>query len=288
MKQVELKIVVKNDDKLLEYLLNNIKDKSKNNIKSLLKNKNISVNGVTTTQFDYELNKNDIICIRLKEISGMKKKDNMEILYEDEYLIIVNKNSGLLTVGTIKEKERTLYHYVSEYVKKDNRKNKIFIVNRLDKDTSGIVVFAKSEKIKEMMQDNWDKSVLLKNYIAVVEGVTDGHGIIKSYLEENKEHMVYSTNNKSGKFSITEYTRIKCNKKYSLLEIKLHTGRKNQIRVHMKDIKHPIIGDSKYGNNSNPINRLGLHASRLIFIHPISNKNIDIKCSVPTSFYNLF
>lgn len=286
MKQVELKLIVKEKSLLLEYLLNNIKDKSKNNIKSLLKNRNISVNANTTTKFDYELNKDDIIKIKLVQINN--KRDKIDILYEDDYLIIVDKKDGLLTISTEKEKDKTLYHYVSSYVKKDNKKNKIFVVNRLDRETSGIVIFAKDEKTKRLLQDNWDKSVLLRGYVAIVEGVTEDKGIIKSYLKENSNYFVYVTNDKDGKKAVTEYKKIKSNNKYSLLDIKLHTGRKNQIRVQMNEINHPVVGDTKYGAKTNPIKRLCLHSNKLEFIHPVTQKTVKIESSMPSLFNRLF
>ena len=170
------------------------------------------------------------------------KKEKLDIVYEDKYLIIVNKKSGMLTISTDKEKINTLYHQVREYLQKQNKNNKVFIIHRLDKDTSGLIMFAKSEKIKRLMQDNW--SNVKREYMVVVNGnVKNNKGIIKSYLKETKTNLVYSTNNKNGKLAITEYEKIKSNKLYTLLKINLLTGRKNQIRVHLNDLGYPIVGD---------------------------------------------
>lgn len=279
-----MKYVVKEDSELLNYLYIIMKDMSKKKIKSLLKYKNIIVNNKEVTKFDYKLKKGDLICI--KEYQGHKvENNNIDIIYEDKDIIVVNKKSGLLTIATDKEKEMTLYRYVSDYVKTINKKNNIYIIHRLDKDTSGIVIFAKNEKIKKLYQDNWNDLVKLRSYIAIVEGnLEKKEGIIKSYLKENKNNLVYSTKDKSGKLAITNYKVLKENNEYSMLQVLIDTGRKNQIRVHMKDIKHPIIGDKKYDSKKNPINRLGLHANKLVIINPQSKKEMIFETNIPRKF----
>lgn len=263
---------------LLEYLYG-VVNKSKNNIKTLLKSGNVYVNDKSITRHNYMLNKGDKVVIKMFNTS-------LDILYEDEYIIAVNKPSGLLTVSTDKIKDKTLFREVSDYVKKNNKNNKVFIVNRIDKDTSGIVVFSKSERVKEILQSKWNDIVCVRRYVAVVEGVTNEKGRIKSYLSENKEHIVYSS--KNGKLAITDYERIKYNNNYSMLNVYLSTGRKNQIRVHMKDIGHPVVGDSKYGNKYSPINRLMLHSDYIEFINPVNNKIIKISCPYPIEFDSIF
>ena len=193
----------------------------------------------------------------------MKKKEKLNILYEDKYLIVIEKPSGLLTIGTIKERENTLYKKVSDYVKKQHKSNKIFIVHRLDKDTSGIILFAKNEEVKRKLQRDWDKTI--RKYIALVEGNVTKNGIIKNYLGETKTLKTFITNNKNlGKLAITKYYVLKNAKEYSLLNIEILTGRKNQIRVHMESINHSIVGDKKYGSKKNPIRRLILSICTLI------------------------
>ena len=211
------------------------------------------------------------------------KKEKLEILYEDKYIIAVNKDAGMLSISTDKEKENTLYHNVFTYLKSKNQR--VFIVHRLDKDTSGIVLFAKNEKIKKELQDNWDK--VKRGYVAKVYGEVKESGVIKSYLKETKSLMVYSTNDKkNGKYAETHYNVISSKKDYSLLYIDIKTGRKNQIRVHLNDIGHPIVGDKKYGDKHQKEKRLYLHATYLEFIHPVSKKNIIIKSNYPNSFTN--
>ncbi len=214
----------------------------------------------------------------------MKKK--LDILYEDKFLIIVNKPANLLTISTDKEKDRTLYSYVYDYLKKKNKRNKVFIVHRLDKDTSGIVMFAKDEIIKHHMQDNWDK--IKRNYVAIVNGkVESKNGILKSYLNETKTHYTYSVKDKNGKLAITEYEKILENKKYTMLSLNLKTGRKNQIRVQLADMGNSIVGDKKYGIKKDPIRRMALHANYMEFIHPKTKEKIVIDIDIPNSFINL-
>ena len=211
------------------------------------------------------------------------RKDRIKILYEDKSIIVVSKPTHLLTIATQNEKERTMFHKVIEYERKKNKNNKVFIVHRLDKDTSGILVFAKSEKIKKILQDNWDKTK--RYYMAIVEGIpSEREKTIKSYLAENSRLITYSTDESKGKLAITKYKLIKHSKKFSLLDIEILTGRKNQIRVHMKDNNTPIVGDKKYGSITNPMNRLGLHAYKIIFNHPITNKEMVIEDKLPKEF----
>ncbi len=220
----------------------------------------------------------------------MKRKKKLDIIYEDKEILVVNKPSGILTVSTPKEKEKTLFHEVSDYVKKSNPKAKVFIVHRLDKDTSGIVMFAKNQTIKYSYQNAWDNLVLKRGYTAVVDGVLEKKtGVIKSYLKETKTLLVYSSNDKrNGKLAITNYDVVKENKRYSMLSIDIKTGRKNQIRVHMKDINHPILGDKKYGNKKSPVNRLMLHAGELVIINPKTKKKMTFVSEIPKSFELLF
>lgn len=207
----------------------------------------------------------------------MKK---LNILYEDKYLIIVYKRHGLLTISRDNHNDLNLYDEVKEYEKKKNPKNKIFIVHRLDKDTSGLVLFAKNEKIKYALQNNWNK--VIRKYYAVVEKEVLENKTLINYLQESKTGEVFVTNNKvMGKKSITRYEVLSKNNKCSLLDIEIKTGRKNQIRVQLAYILHPIIGDKKYGNTKNK--ELLLQAYYLKFNHPVDNKEIIIKTDIEKS-----
>lgn len=258
---------------LFDYLKEILPNKSKNNIKSLLKNECIYINNKIITKYNYLLKENDILYIKYKT-------SNLDIIYEDNNIIVIDKPSALLTISNEKEKVKTLYHYVLEYLKM--KKQKVFIIHRLDKDTSGIVMFAKNEKIKKLYQDNWNDLVIKRGYIAVVCGKTKDKDTIKSYLKENSNMMVYSSYD--GKLAITNYEKIKSNNKYTMLQIYIDTGRKNQIRVHMKENGTPIIGDKKYGCKDNSLKRLGLHSNILILKNPINNKILEFTSNYPYEF----
>ena len=213
----------------------------------------------------------------------MSKKKKMDILYEDKELLVINKPSGLLTIATEKEKFNTLYHQAREYVKKQNPKNKIFIVHRLDKDTSGIVVFAKNEKLKLALQNNWENLAKTREYVALLCRTPKvKKGTVKNYLKESKTLHVYSTNEKDGKLAITNYEVINKNKEYSLVKINILTGRKNQIRVAMSELGCPIAGDKKYNAKKNPFRRLCLHASKLELVHPSTKKVFIFEAKYPS------
>jgi len=218
----------------------------------------------------------------------MVKNERIDIIYEDKDIIVVNKPSGLLTVSTDKEKEKTLFHKVYTYIKKKNKNNKVFIVHRLDKDTSGIVLFAKNESLKMKFQNNWDQCALERKYVAIVHGVVeDKKREIVSWLKETKTLLTYSINKPGdGKKAITSYRLVTNSSNYSLLDIDIKTGRKNQIRVHMKDIGYPIVGDSKYGINDK-FKRMYLHAYKLTVMHPITKKKLEFETDIPTEFINL-
>ena len=216
------------------------------------------------------------------------KKKKLDIIYEDKDIIVINKPSGLLTVATEKEKNKTAYHLVMEYLKKKNKNNRIFVIHRLDKDTSGIIMFAKNERAKHLYQDNWNDIVKKRCYYAVIDGkMQKKEGTIKSYLKENG-NMVYSVKDRSGKLAVTEYKVLKERKNISLLDINLKTGRKNQIRVHMKENKTPILGDLKYGEKSKLINRLALHAYKLELVNPVTKKLLTFEINMPNEFKMLF
>ncbi|MBQ8192847.1 MAG: RluA family pseudouridine synthase [Bacilli bacterium] len=273
--------IVNVECELYTYLRNNISNKSKNNIKSLLKNECIFVNNKVVTKYNYLLKINDVVSINKK----LDKNNELRIIYEDNDIIVVDKPTKILSISNKDEKENTLYRKVSDYLKKDNKK--VFVIHRLDFDTSGIIMFAKNQKIQKLYQDNWNDLAIIREYTAVVEGVTDIKGHIESYLKQTKTLLVYSSNNKDGYFAITDYERIANNKKYSLLKIHISTGRRNQIRCHMNDINHPIVGDSRYNSKTNPINRLCLHANYLKIVNPITKSVMEFRSDIPNEFYSI-
>lgn len=278
-----MRIIVEKDDTLLKYLLDNLKDLSHKRIKSLLSNEMINIKGKIITQYNYPLKKGDIIEIK-NNILNKKDKKHIHILYEDNELIVVSKPAGLLTIATDKQEKNTLYNKVREYIKRDNYKNKIFIVHRLDRETSGIVMFAKNEYIKNILQKNWNTIVKTRHYIAIVSGYMDKkEGIIHTWLTENRNKQVFSTKDKKeGREAITEYKVIEENNQKSLVSIYIKTGRKNQIRVHLKENGYPIVGDTKYGGLK--AERMYLHNDKLVFKHPVIGKEMAFEIELPTCF----
>ena len=273
--------IIERECELLEYLLNKFNKLSRNSVKNLLSDKKIVVNDKVVTQYNFILKKGD-------KISFCGKKSNMglKIIYEDELFLVIDKPFNLLTVASDKEKEKTAYVEVAKYIKQNNSKERIYVLHRLDKDTSGVLVFCKDEKIKNNLQEIWNDIVSKREYVAVVEGtLKNKNGTIKSYLKEGKNRLVYSTSEREGKLAITEYNVMKANKNNSLVKINLLTGRKNQIRVHFKDLGHPLVGDKRYGAITDSLKRLCLHATKIEFKY--NHKIYSFESRVPANFENL-
>lgn len=276
------KYYVKKESTLMDFLLNHY---NKKNVKNLLKFKQVLVNGQVISQFDYQLNINDEIIVDKNAGSN----SSLDIIYEDKELIVINKPAGLLSMAGGNEKEKTAYHLVGEYLKSKNKNARVFIVHRLDKDTSGVLMFAKNEVIKNKLQNNWNEIVYKRGYLAIVEGkLKNKHGTIKNHLDESKTQMVYISNNGKGKLAITHYKVLKESRYNSLVEVFLDTGRKNQIRVHMQSLGHSIVGDKKYGATTNPIKRMGLHSHVFAFVHPDTKAKMEFKAVVPDEFKKMF
>ena len=281
---------------LLDFLLLKITNQSRNNIKKILGSRCVLVDGAVVTQFDFQLAKGDTVTISSVPMSKGKnpvkvtEKCKLEIIYEDDDFIAVNKPSGLLSVANDKEKEKTAYRYLMDYVRGKNPRARIFVVHRLDKDTSGVFIVCKNEDLKNLMQDKWNDLVSKRGYIAICDGVfKTKEGTIKSYLKETSTNIMYSSQNPhQGQLAITHYKVMKESLKHSMVDVNIDSGRKNQIRVHMGDLGHNIIGDTKYGNPSNPLNRLGLHAYALEFTHPLTKQKLAFKAKTPKEFNSLF
>lgn len=274
--------IVSSGDTLLNSISYFKKDLSRKTIKNYIKNKMVMVNNKVITNSSYVVKSGDEVIINYQK--QVIPQYNLDIIYEDDELIAINKPHGLLTISNDKEKEITAYRMVSDYVKKNNKNIYIFVVHRLDQDTSGILLFCKNERIRDMMQDNWNTLVKQRGYMAIVDGNMSGSGTFHSFLLEDRHQFVYSSKNGNGKEAITHYSVIKNNKYYSLVKVFIDTGRRNQIRVHFSEHGHPIVGDKKYKCFTNPIKRLCLHANILEFIHPKTKKLIHLECNIPDEF----
>ena len=280
---------VKKECELLEFLLETFSNQSRNSVKSLLSSHRVSVDGAPTSQFNFKLYPEDTVIISNAPIRR-KTRSNLPIIYEDDDIIVINKPSGLLSIASDNEKNSTAYRMLSDYVQQKDKHNRIFVVHRLDEDTSGVLMVAKNVKIQQALQNNWNDIVKKRGYYAIVEGVMEKKSdTIKSYLKKNSQNLMYSSKKAGdGQLAITHYKVIKGNDKYTLLDVNIDTGRKNQIRVHLGERGHHIIGDDKYGEPANPIKRLGLHAYELDLIHPFTGKLMKCTSPMPKEFSSLF
>lgn len=286
MKEKKKTISISRDETLLEVLSKNVAGASKKKLKSYLKYKMVEVEGKIETNGNKALKKGDRVTVYFskREIEDYK----LDIIYEDSDLIAIDKPAGLLSISNSKEKELTAFRLVSDHIKKEQASAKLFVVHRLDQGTSGVLLFAKNLKLKEKLQKDWGEIVLKREYIAVVEGKIDDKKTIKSYLTMNHFQIVHSTKNKSiGHLAITHYESLKCKNNRSMLRVLIDTGRRNQIRVHMSESGHPIVGDKKYGAKSNPINRIALHASKLHLVDPRDGKVLKLEVPVPKEIEKL-
>lgn len=280
---------VTEETELLPFLLENMKKNSRNSVKSMLTRGQVTVDGRAVTKHNHKLLVGQKVeILNNKAALNESMITGLTIVYEDEEIIVIDKEAGLLSMAAKDKHEKTAFSEVSAYVKKQNSQQRIYIVHRLDRDTSGILLFAKNEQVKKTLQDRWDELAKERIYTALVEGnVKKDTGTVKSWLKETRTFKVYSNpTDNGGQLAITHYRKLRSNRQYSLLEVKLETGRKNQIRVHMEEIGHPVVGDKKYGSTINPLKRLGLHASSLTVVHPVTNEVMKFEADMPSAFLN--
>lgn len=289
---------------LLPFLLTKMGGMTRTSVKQLLGQRRVKVNNAIQTRHDTPLRKGDLITIESGRGNAELRHPKLRIIYEDDALIVVEKKNGLLTVPyNPKSTETTALSILKDYVKKQSRQASVYVVHRLDRETSGVLVFAKSPELQEYMRTYWRQLVSKRTYVALVEGKLQKHeGTITSWLtEDDRTAMVYSSpTDNGGQKAITHYQVVKestlqsddtaLTAEYSLVELNLETGRTNQIRVHMASLGHPIVGDRKYGhgNESSPIDRLCLHARTLEFIHPMTEKKVRFEASTPKEFARIF
>lgn len=275
---------------LLEFVIDQAKDSSRTDAKSWLKHGQIMLNGKVTTAYDAPVIPGAEVKVNVTRPFVILKHPRIKLLYEDDDIIVVDKGYGLLSVGIpnpSKKKIESAYDIIRDYLKKKDPRNKLFVVHRLDRDTSGVMMFAKNEEAQETLRHNWNNFVLERLYYALLEGlVKDDAGVIKSRLAENSRFLVYSSEDAdNGKLAVTRYKIVGRGHGLSLVEFSLDTGRKNQIRVHASEMGHPISGDRKYGAKQNRLGRLSLHAKTLRFAHPITRRDMYFESPVPLGFY---
>ncbi|OIP83799.1 MAG: RNA pseudouridine synthase [Porphyromonadaceae bacterium CG2_30_38_12] len=290
-KAKETRFKVAEPIELLQFLLLKMGGMRRNAAKSLLSHRQVMVNDKISTLYNMALFEGDKVVVNSSRGNLELSHPKLKIIFEDQYLLVVEKKEGLLTVSTGKGDETTAFSILKDYVKKSSPQNRIFVVHRIDRETSGILVFAKTREIQLAMQERWHEVVTERVYVALVEGKVEKQtDTIISWLTENEKSFKIhsSTMDNGGQQAITHYRCVKSNEKYSLLEVELETGRKNQIRVHAQSIGHPIVGDKKYGSLTTPIGRMGLHARILAFIHPMTLENVRFETAVPRNFLALF
>lgn len=273
---------------LLTFLREKIPHQSQHNIRHIIANHQVAVGGAPVSLFTFPLYPEDEVTVSYNKITKRERKD-LPIIYEDEDIIAINKPSGLLSVASDREKGRTAYRIVSDYLTQKDKNARIFVVHRLDEDTSGVLIFAKKYEVRETLQNHWQEIVSKRGYYAIVEpGDISDSGRLVDYLAQDKALNVFVTKNKkAGKEAITNYRKIVSTSRYALLDVNIETGRKNQIRVQLGNIGHYVIGDDRYGEPSNPLKRLGLHAYELDFLSPVTKKVYKINCPIPPEFKKL-
>jgi len=280
---------IKEEAELMKFLVGKFPEKKRTAIKSLLTNKQISINYVQVSQYDHQLKKGDELIINWERTQRNFSHKSLDIIYEDPYILIAYKHAGLLSVASLSESKKTVLSILKEQVQSEDPRNRIYAVNRLDREISGLMVLAKTTSIKRKLQDILGSEDSTRKFTAVVNGsVEKNRGTVRSYLKENSALIMYSSlEDNGGKYSVTHYKTIQRSKFYSLLELKLETGRKNQIRVQMQDIGHSVVGDKKYGKGQNPISRIALDANYLEFLHPVTGKKIKFESKIPAKFLSL-
>ena len=280
--------VVKVEDTLLNWLVTNVTTMSRNKLKDILAGQGIKVNGKITTKYDYPLIPGTKIAISKTKRNNLFKSKYVDIVYEDNHIIVVHKKAGILSMpvgrGSLNVKA-----VLDDYLMRSKQKCNAHVVHRLDRDTSGLMVYAKDKRVERLFEEDWHNIVYDRRYMAVVSGeVHENEGTIANWLKDNKAYITYSSPvDNGGKYAVTHFHVLGQKNDYSLVEYKLETGRKNQIRVHSADMGHPVCGDIKYGNGDDPIGRLCLHAYVLCFYHPITHAPMTFETPIPTSFRKL-
>lgn len=261
-------------------------------LKQMFAHRQIKLNQAVMTQCNMTVAPGDTISVNLTREFREFTHRRVKLIYEDDDILVIHKGYGLLSMaGDGPEKQETAYSIMRDYLKKEHPGNKLFIVHRLDRDTTGLMLFAKTVQAKEMLQFNWNAMVLDRRYVCVTEGRPEpAEGVVRTRLMENSRHEVYSlpADAEQGQLAVTHYTTLGTGRAgLSLVECRLDTGRKNQIRVHMKELGTPINGDRRYGGHASPIHRMALHARTLRFIHPVTRKEMNFTTPVPSSFFRL-
>ena len=273
---------------LLEWLLLNLKE-SKSKVKAILKGRGIIVNGKKVTQYDYQLKPGDKIAVSKSKRNDTFHNRFVKLVYEDRHLVVIEKAVGILSMAA-GHSSLNVKSVLDDYFKTTRQKCTAHVVHRLDRDTSGLMIYAKDKETELLLERDWHNIVYDRRYVAVVSGeMEDNEGTISNWLKDNKAYITFSSPvDNGGKWAVTHFHVLNRSINHSLVEYRLETGRKNQIRVHSADTGHPVCGDIKYGNGDDPIHRLCLHAYVLCFYHPITHERMEFETPIPVAFRKLF
>ena len=279
---------VRGEATLLDWLRSNLKE-SKSKVKATLKNSGIKVNGKFRTQFDYPLHNGDRVSVSKSKKNNTFHSKFLKLVYEDQYLVVIEKNVGILSMAA-GHSTLNVKTVLDDYFRRTRQHCTAHVVHRLDRDTSGLMIYAKDIQTEQILEHDWHNIVYDRRYVAVVSGeMEDDEGTVANWLKDNRAYITYSSPvDNGGKYAVTHFHVLDRTATHSLVEYRLETGRKNQIRVHSADMGHPVCGDVKYGNGDNPIGRLCLHAYILCFYHPINHKRMEFETEIPADFRKLF
>lgn len=280
---------VEEDARLLDWLIANLKGLSRNKVKDTLHGRGIKVNGKIVTQFDYPLTRGMKISVSKSKKNDTFKSRYVNLVYEDPYLVVIEKKPGILSMAA-GHKSLNVKTVLDDYFRQTKQRCTAHVVHRLDRDTSGLMVYAKDMQTEQTLEHEWHNIVYDRRYVAVVSGeMEEDEGTIANWLKDNKAYVTYSSPvDNGGKYAVTHFHVLDRTTEHSLVEYKLETGRKNQIRVHSADMNHPVCGDVKYGNGDDPLHRLCLHAYVLCFTHPITGERMEFDTPVPAAFRHVF
>lgn len=283
-----IELPVREESTLLDFLLKQM-GISRNRAKDLLSGRAVSVDRKLTTRHDTPLRVGEVVRVSRHRQSTMLLNKYVKIVYEDKNIVVIEKSEGILSMAS-SPKQYCIKKVLDEYFEKRHFKCTAHVVHRLDRETSGLMIYAKDIETAKILEENWHEMVYDRRYIALLCGsMKQEGGTVQSWLRESKSLVTYSSpTDNGGKFAVTHYHRLKSSDDFSLVEMKLETGRKNQIRVHMADLGYPVAGDQKYGNGRDPIHRLALHAFRLNFIHPITHEEMQFETPIPKEFLKFF
>lgn len=281
--------VAKESCPLLEWLLNNLSGESKSKVKATLKGHGIKINGKQITQFDYPLRAGDKIAVSRSKKNDQFHSRYIKLVYEDQYLVVIEKKIGILSM-VAGHSSLNVKSILDDYFRKTRQKCNAHVVHRLDRDTSGLMIYAKDLETERLLEEDWHHIVFDRRYVAVVSGeMEDNDGTISNWLKDNKAYVTYSSpTDNGGKYAVTHFHVLNRTTEHTLVEYRLETGRKNQIRVHSADMEHPVCGDIKYGNGDDPIGRLCLHAYVLCFYHPVTHERMEFETPIPVAFRRIF